>query len=159
MYRALFAVSACVALAACSNDNQGFPGDKTAAAPPPAYIVTHHANNTEYAIPSQLLFATDSAEVLPTGHAIIAQLSALAQHRSGAMVEVNGYTDTTGSKSHNQDLSVARADAVAQEMTQNGVPSAQIKAQGFGENDLAVPTDNNVNEAKNRRVVVVIASR
>jgi outer membrane protein OmpA-like peptidoglycan-associated protein len=158
MKRALF-TTACVALVAaalsgCADDSN----DKMAAAAPP-FVVTHHTNTTEYAIPEQLLFATDSSEVLPTGHAIIAQIAALAQKHSGTAVEVNGYTDTTGTKQHNQKLSVARADAVASEMTQNGVAADRIKAQGFGEADLLVPTDNNVNEAKNRRVVVVLASR
>jgi len=163
MNRALFATAsvalAAAALSGCTDNPNGFPGDRAAANAPPAYTVTHHANNTEYAIPEQLLFATDSAEVLPTGHVIIAQLAALAQKHSGAAVEVNGYTDTTGTKQHNQKLSVARADAVASEMVQNGVATDRIKAQGFGESDLLVPTDNNVNEAKNRRVVVVLASR
>jgi outer membrane protein OmpA-like peptidoglycan-associated protein len=160
MNRALIASVALVAaaLSGCTDNPNGFSGDKTAAAPP-AYTVTRHANNTEYAIPEQLLFATDSADVLPTGHIIIAQLSALAQKHSGAAVEVNGYTDTTGTKQHNQKLSVARADAVAGEMAQNGVAPDRIKAQGFGETDLLVPTDDHVNEAKNRRVVVVLASR
>jgi len=146
------------ALSGCTDNPNSFPGDKTAVAEP-AYVVTHHANTTEYAIPEQLLFATDSAEVLPTGHTIIVQLAALAQKHSSAAVEVNGYTDTTGTKQHNQKLSVARAEAVASEMAQNGVAPDRIKAQGFGESDLLVPTDNNVNEAKNRRVVVVLASR
>ena len=158
MYSAIFAVAACSLLAACAHE-EGPPAYVNQPSATPAYTAREVGDKTEYAIPDQLLFATDSSEVLPTGHAIIAQLSALAQRRDGAMIEVNGYTDTTGSKRHNQDLSVARADAVAQEMTQNGVPAARIKAQGFGETDLAVPTDNNVSEAKNRRVVVVIANR
>ena len=163
MKRALFTTAGvalvAAALSGCTDNPDGSAGDRAASAAPPAYIVTHHANNTEYAIPEQLLFATDSAEVLPTGHVIIRQLAALAQKHSDAAVEVNGYTDTTGTKQHNQKLSVARADAVASEMAQNGVAPDRIKAQGFGETNLLIPTDDNVNEAKNRRVVVVLASR
>ncbi|HVV27093.1 MAG TPA: OmpA family protein [Rhizomicrobium sp.] len=157
MYRAIFAVAACSFLAACAHD-QGPPAYVNQETATPAYTVSEVGGKTEYAIPDQLLFATDSSEVLPAGHAIIAELAQLAQRRGDAPIEVNGYTDTTGTKRHNQDLSVARADAVASELTKNGVAASRIKAQGFGETELAVPTADNVSEAKNRRVVVAIAN-
>ena len=69
-----------------------------------------------------------------------------------------GFTDTVGRKRHNDKLSIARAQAVAGELVQNGVAPGRIEARGFGERDLAVPTADQVDEAKNRRVVVRIAS-
>ena len=75
---------------------------------------------TEYAVPDRLLFATDSAEVLPAGHKIIAELADVAKHHGGHL-EVDGFTDTTGTVRHNDKLSVARAQSVAAELSQNGV--------------------------------------
>jgi len=47
---------------------------------------------------------------------------------------------------------------VAAELATNGVEAARIKSQGFGESELAIPTADSVDEAKNRRVVVRVAN-
>ncbi len=149
MYRSLVpALLGAALLSACSANQT-----KTAAAPDIApYVSTRDADRIEYAVPNHLLFATDSAEVLPAGHKI---LEAIA---GAAPIEVNGYADTTGRKAYNQKLSEARAQAVASELASNGVDATRIKPQGFGESELAVATPDSVDEAKNRRVVVRIAS-
>ena len=109
-------------------------------------------------MPNQLLFSTDSAEVLPTGHKILAQIADVAKHTGTAPIEVDGFTDTVGPKRYNKKLSVARAESVASELTSQGVDAGRIQAQGIGETELAVPTPDQTDEAKNRRVVVRIAA-
>lgn len=154
MYRSLVpALLGAALLSACSQES------KTAAVPDIApYVSTRDADRIEYAVPNHLLFATDSAEVLPAGHKILEAIAGAAKRRGAAPIEVNGYTDTVGRKAHNQKLSEARAQAVASELASNGVDAARIKPQGFGETELAVATPDSVYEAKNRRVVVRIAS-
>lgn len=145
-----------VLLSACSNMNSKPAEPATAAAEP--YVSSYSPIATEYAVPNQLLFATDSAEVLPAGHKILAAIAGQAKLKGSTSVEVNGYTDTTGRKVHNQKLSEERAAAVAAELASNGVDTARLKSQGFGEKELAIPTADSVDEAKNRRVVVRIAN-
>jgi len=154
MYRTLVPALLGVALlSACAQQT------KTAAVPDIAhYASTREADRIEYAVPNHLLFATDSAEVLPTGHKILEAIAGAAKRRGAAPVEVNGYADTVGRKSYNQKLSEARAQAVASELASNGVEAARITPKGFGESELAVATPDSVDEAKNRRVTVRIAS-
>jgi outer membrane protein OmpA-like peptidoglycan-associated protein len=71
-------------------------------------------------------------------------------------LEVNGYTDTSGTPKYNQGLSVRRAQAVAAELVKDGVPKSAISIQGFGETHLLVQTGPNVREPQNRRVEIVI---
>jgi outer membrane protein OmpA-like peptidoglycan-associated protein len=71
-------------------------------------------------------------------------------------LEVNGYTDTSGTAAYNQRLSVRRAQAVAAELVRNGVPRNAITVQGFGETHLLVQTGPNVREPQNRRVEIII---
>ncbi|MDB5740045.1 MAG: hypothetical protein JWP16_1085 [Alphaproteobacteria bacterium] len=149
------ALLAATALSACSHDYPDSKGPQYSEAP---YTVTRHATNTEYAVPNQLLFATDSADVLPAGHKILAEIADVAKKHETGAIEVDGFTDTTGPKRHNDKLSIARAQAVAGELAQAGVAPGRIAARGFGERELAVPTGDQVDEAKNRRVVVRIAS-
>lgn len=154
MYRSLVpALLGAALLSACSQET------KTAAIPDIApYVSTRDSDRIEYAVPNHLLFATDSAEVLPAGHKILEAIAGAAKRRGAAPIEVNGYADTVGRKAYNQKLSEARAQAVASELASNGVDAARIRPQGFGETELAVPTPDSVDEAKNRRVVVRIAS-
>jgi outer membrane protein OmpA-like peptidoglycan-associated protein len=71
-------------------------------------------------------------------------------------LEVNGYTDTSGTPQYNQRLSVRRAQAVAAELVKDGVPRNAISIQGFGETHLLVPTGPGVREPQNRRVEIII---
>jgi OmpA-OmpF porin, OOP family len=71
-------------------------------------------------------------------------------------IEVNGYTDTSGSAKYNQSLSVRRADIVASELVKDGVPRNAITIQGFGDTHLLVPTASGVREPQNRRVEIII---
>jgi len=71
-------------------------------------------------------------------------------------IEVNGYTDTSGTPQYNQGLSIRRAQAVAAELVRDGVPRAAISIQGFGETHLLVPTGPGVREPQNRRVEIII---
>jgi outer membrane protein OmpA-like peptidoglycan-associated protein len=153
------ALAAAALLSACSG-GRGFPGDKEAAVQPEdqRWTVIDHKTNTEYRVPDQLLFATDSAEILPTGHQIVSALAVVAKNHGNGAIEVDGFTDTTGSQRHNDKLSIARAEAVAQELSQDGVDLSRIQTRGFGERELAVETPNNTSEAKNRRVVVRMAN-
>ncbi|MFL5289849.1 MAG: OmpA family protein [Rhodopila sp.] len=71
-------------------------------------------------------------------------------------IEVNGYTDTSGTPRYNQGLSIRRAQAVQGELVRDGVPASAITIQGFGDTKLLVPTGPGVREPQNRRVEIVI---
>ena len=71
-------------------------------------------------------------------------------------IEVNGYTDTSGSPKYNMGLSFRRANAVAAELVKDGVPKSAIAIQGFGQTHLLVPTGDDVREPQNRRVEIII---
>ena len=49
------------------------------------------------------------------------------------VIDVEGYTDSTGSDSYNQQLSERRAEAVARYLMSVGVDRLRISARGYGE--------------------------
>lgn len=101
-------------------------------------------------------FATNSATLSPTARDIVRQAADSAKENAPAHINVAGHTDTVGSAAFNQRLSVRRAEAIRKELVANGVAPDAIETTGYGESDLAVPTADNVNEPRNRRVVIVV---
>jgi len=76
--------------------------------------------------------------------------------RSGSDITVTGHTDTTGNSERNDELSFRRAEEIRTMLMQRGFPGARIEAVGRGERELAVPTADEVNEARNRRVAIEV---
>ena len=80
----------------------------------------------------------------------------IATARTGGQSNINivGHTDTSGSSDYNQGLSVRRANVVVEALVQMGARRNALHASGVGETDLAVPTEDGVKEARNRRTVI-----
>ena len=73
----------------------------------------------------------------------------------GLKLYVAGCTDTVGSHTDNLRLSKNRARSIARYLRSKRV-KAEIFYEGFGESLLAVPTADNVPEAKNRRAIYIL---
>jgi outer membrane protein OmpA-like peptidoglycan-associated protein len=73
---------------------------------------------------------------------------------------VAGYTDTVGSLADNRELSRKRARAIAQYFFDHGLKKKQIAVyvRGFGEEVLAVKTEDSVDEERNRRADYIISN-
>ena len=96
-------------------------------------------------------FSLDSADLTTQAQDNLAQFAkALKDQRiAAAKFVVEGYTDASGSKSHNQDLSERRAESVTAFLLDNGVSRDRLQAIGMGEKDPRVP---NPMDPQNRRV-------
>jgi len=103
-----------------------------------------------------VFFDWDKATLTGRARQIIKEAADNSTHVQYTQIEVNGYTDTSGTPQYNQRLSVRRAEAVAAELVRDGVPKTAIAIQGFGETHLLVPTGPNVREPQNRRVEIII---
>ena len=105
-----------------------------------------------------VFFDWDKYNITPEGEKII-ELAA-QQYKAGGSVkiQVNGYTDTTGSYAYNQRLSERRANAVATRLAALGVARSDMAVAGHSFNDLRVPTPPGVREPQNRRVEIVFPS-
>ncbi|MDR3533846.1 MAG: OmpA family protein [Rhodopila sp.] len=98
----------------------------------------------------------DKATLTDRARQIIKDAADNSTHVQYTRIEVNGYTDTSGTAKYNQTLSVRRAEAVAAELVRDGVPRSGITIQGFGDTHLLVPTGQGVREPQNRRVEIII---
>jgi OOP family OmpA-OmpF porin len=103
-----------------------------------------------------VFFDWDKATLSDRARQIIKEAADNSTHVQYTRIEVNGYTDTSGTHQYNQGLSVRRARAVQAELVKDGVPQNAITIQGFGDTHLLVPTGPGVREPQNRRVEIVI---
>jgi OmpA-OmpF porin, OOP family len=103
-----------------------------------------------------VFFDWDKSTLTDRARSIIKDAADNSTHVQYTRIEVNGYTDTSGTPAYNQGLSVRRAQAVAGELVRDGVPQGAISIQGFGETHLLVPTGSGVREPQNRRVEIII---
>ena len=67
-------------------------------------------------------------------------------------IYVTGHTDLVGSEGYNYELSLARAQAVADFLIEGGIDPSRITVRALGENEPAVDTEREA--ALNRRVVI-----
>jgi hypothetical protein len=103
-----------------------------------------------------VFFDWDKATLTDRARQIIKDAADNSTHVQYTRLEVNGYTDSSGKPQYNQGLSVRRAQAVAAELTKDGVPQSAITIQGFGDTHLLVATGPGVREPQNRRVEIII---
>jgi OOP family OmpA-OmpF porin len=103
-----------------------------------------------------VFFDWDKASLTDRARQIIKDAADNSTRVQYTRIDVNGYTDTSGTAKYNQGLSVRRAQAVATELVKDGVPKASIDIQGFGDTHLLVATGPGVREPQNRRVEIII---
>jgi len=120
-------------------------------APPPAAVAPSPISRSYL-----VFFDWDKADLTDRARQIVSEAAANSTKVQYTQIEVNGYTDTSGTPRYNQGLSVRRAKAVAAELVKDGVPANAIAIQGFGETHLLVPTCPGVREPQNRRVEIII---
>ena len=103
-----------------------------------------------------LNFLPGGTNLTPESEAQLPALMADVAQRSGADLVVTGHTDTTGALAANDELSLKRAKVVAQLLVSKGASESRIEAVGRGKRELLVPTADEVNEPKNRRVEILV---
>lgn len=105
-----------------------------------------------------VLFATDRADLKSSGLVNINKLAQFLQENPDRKVIVEGYTDSTGTASHNQSLSERRAGSVRTALVKMGVDPARIVAQGYGKEYPVAENSSVSGRAMNRRVEVTISN-
>jgi outer membrane protein OmpA-like peptidoglycan-associated protein len=103
-----------------------------------------------------VLFDTGRAELNPGAGRKLDQLAQFLNEHKDRRVQIDGFTDSVGTDSYNEELSRRRADSVKSALLTRGVDSSRIATEGYGK---AFPVANNTDSGGrqlNRRVEVII---
>ena len=101
-----------------------------------------------------VFFDFNKSDLTAEAQTVVQQAVKTLQQMGSVRVLVTGHTDTVGSDSYNQGLSVRRAETVKDEMVREGIDGSEISIEGKSFHDPLVPTGPGVREPQNRRAVI-----
>jgi outer membrane protein OmpA-like peptidoglycan-associated protein len=116
--------------------------------------VQRQGDQIKLIMPGNITFATDSAEIVSNFYAPLNNLGTSFKQFNQNTIEIVGYTDSTGSRQHNMDLSQRRAQSVASYLTAQGVDATRLSTRGAGPDQPIASNATADGRAQNRRVEV-----
>lgn len=127
--------------------------------------ITRLQGAIKVAVNSDLLFPSGSWQMPPQAAQTIAEMAPILAPFQQTKIIVIGYTDNVPigpelqqqGVASNQQLSLMRAQTVANFLVSQGVNPNLVSAQGLGDADPVAPNDTPQGRAQNRRVELTLA--
>lgn len=116
-------------------------------------------NQLKLDIPSDISFATNRSDIQPNFAPVLDRFAEGLRNNPNAEVRIVGYTDSTGSDSINNPLSIDRATSTRNYLTSRGVSGARIQVEGRGAREPVATNDTADGRARNRRVEIYVGER
>jgi outer membrane protein OmpA-like peptidoglycan-associated protein len=110
-------------------------------------------NYTESAKES-VTFAVNSSALSSQAKSALDKIAGDTGNRTGYMIEIQGFTDSTGSENYNVGLSQRRAESVERYLVSKNIPLYRISIVGLGEENPVADNKSSQGRAQNRRVEV-----
>ncbi len=104
-----------------------------------------------------VLFAFNKADLSAQAAPRLDKLANFLKQFPDRKLLIEGYTDSVGGDTYNQQLSERRAQAVRDALVQRGVDTSRITAKGYGKLHPVADNASPEGRAMNRRVEIVIA--
>jgi outer membrane protein OmpA-like peptidoglycan-associated protein len=104
-----------------------------------------------------VLFDTNQAQLKSGGMRSLQRLADFSKQYPQRRLLIEGFTDSVGSRSRNQDLSDERAQSVRTALLGMGVSTDRITSRGYGESYPAAGNDTPAGRQQNRRVEIIVS--
>ena len=123
-------------------------------------VQVQEANGQIYLImPGNITFDSNDANIKPAFQPVLNSIAKVINEYSKTMVQVNGYTDSTGSAATNKSLSLMRANSISNYLRLRGVNGNRIVSNGYGSSNPIASNATAVGREQNRRVEIVLINR
>lgn len=104
----------------------------------------------------RILFDTAIDTLSPSSRDTINRVTTALKSVDIDRLRVEGHTDTVGDARYNQALSLRRAEAVAREIANQGIPYGNIVRVGLGAERPIADNTTTEGRAQNRRVAIIV---
>ena len=122
-----------------------------------AVLPTHESPRGLVVNMQDVLFDTGKYTLKSPAQLALARISGIVMSHPGLNLQVEGYTDSTGTMALNQTLSEQRANAVRDFLLTQGVNTNNMTAVGYGVNYPVASNDSASGRKLNRRVELVVS--
>lgn len=119
--------------------------------------VSRSGNRIILNMPSAITFNTDQDSIKAQFYRRLDAVAVVLKKYNKSLIDVFGYTDSTGSAAHNQALSERRAASVGQYLTSQGIDSRRLAVVGYGAGSPVAANATAAGRALNRRVEIQIS--
>jgi outer membrane protein OmpA-like peptidoglycan-associated protein len=112
-------------------------------------------NNYSVVTEKTVYFPFNSASPTNGYDEALTEVANLMNQNKGAIIVLEGHTDSTGQDTYNVNLAEKRADAVLRHLVVDmNLPMYRIYKMGYGEAHPVAPNDNKSDREKNRCVII-----
>ncbi|MFL9627809.1 OmpA family protein [Aeromonas jandaei] len=144
-------------LAGCQSAPKGLTPEQLAVLKEQGFYLTDEGWTLDLA--NRVLFANNVGELNPQTRQTVEKLGKALLGVGLDKARVDGHTDNTGESSYNQQLSLKRAQSVADVLISVGMKPAKLEVRGRGETAPVADNKSAAGRAENRRVAIVIANQ
>lgn len=116
-------------------------------------------NQLKLNIPSDISFDTGRSDIKPNLRPILDQFAQGLSSQPNTEIRIIGHTDSTGSDSINDPLSVNRAASARDYLVARGVDGRRIQIDGRGSHAPIADNNTERGRAQNRRIEIFLAER
>jgi len=114
--------------------------------------VTRSGDDLILNMPGNITFEVNEAAIRGDFYDVLNSVVLVVQEFDKTIIEISGYTDSTGSDSYNQELSERRSGSVGAYLKAQTVASGRVVTKGFGERYPISDNNTAAGRERNRRV-------
>lgn len=116
-------------------------------------------NQLRLNIPSDISFDTNRFDIKPNLRPILDQFAQGLSNQPNTEIRIIGHTDSTGSDSINNPLSINRAASARDYLAARGVDGRRVQIDGRGSYEPIADNNTERGRAQNRRIEIFLAER
>jgi outer membrane protein OmpA-like peptidoglycan-associated protein len=119
--------------------------------------IRRDGDNIVLVMPGNITFDTNQSNLQASFLPVLDSVTKVLAEYKQTLVNVNGFTDSTGSFELNQALSERRANSVASYLLNAGIIQSRLRVTGYGPRYPAADNATPAGRAQNRRVEITLS--
>lgn len=114
--------------------------------------VYREGDSIRLSIPGNITFPSGNAAIVTSFYPVLEDVAKVLNRYEKTKLSVEGHTDSVGDANYNRQLSIQRANSVANYLQGTGVMANRLQTIGMGESQPISSNDNAQGRQENRRV-------
>ncbi len=105
-------------------------------------------------MPGNITFAVNSDQIAGNFYDVLNSVALVLREYDKTVIDIKGFTDSTGGFEHNQQLSERRAQSVARYLVNQQIAQGRVRTAGYGPRYPIADNGTEAGRSQNRRVEI-----